>query len=104
MLRNRLLLVMLLGILTAGDPAPAAQWTPTFVPDYLGFKPTFKAIWASSANDIYALGIFGPSDDTVIYHYNGQSWSVVYVNRSDVDLVDLWGSGPGDVYAAGYQF
>lgn len=59
-----------------------------------------RDIWGSSASDIFAVG-----DSGTIVHYDGEAWSVMDVPATggNRDLLAVWGSGPGDVYAAGYD-
>ncbi len=57
-------------------------------------------VWGSGATDVYVVtgGIFGPTGD--ILHSDGSGeWTLV--DGSFPSLNAVWGSGPGDVYAAG---
>ncbi|MEW5802522.1 MAG: hypothetical protein AB1847_10535 [bacterium] len=63
---------------------------------------TLTAIWGSSQSNIFAVGgtpgqISGMA---MILHYNGAEWSIM---DSDFPgcLLDVWGSGPNDVFATG---
>jgi len=58
-----------------------------------GINPNIKAVWAASANDVYAAGTGGLG----IYHHDGTAWTQVF-NTGDVSAI--WGSGPNDIYAA----
>jgi hypothetical protein len=53
-----------------------------------------SAIWASSANDVYAVGM-----DAIVAHYNGTTWSKTIVGEPN--KTSIWGSGPGDIYTLG---
>ena len=56
---------------------------------------TLTAAWASSARDVWAVGVAG-----TILHFDGSRWSCVPSGTSQ-DLRTVWGSGPDDVWAAG---
>lgn len=55
-----------------------------------------RAIWASSASDVFVAGVQGS-----IARYDGSSW-VSWFPADGWGLHALWGSGPSDVYAAGF--
>ena len=63
-------------------------------------SPIFKAIWGSSANDIFAVGSVGsyPTSSGVIAHWNGTAWSYMTV-PAIAGLNAVWGSASNDVYA-----
>lgn len=52
-----------------------------------------RAIWGSSASDIWAGG-----DEGLLLHYDGASWSSVPSGTTD-PLVALWGTAPDDIWA-----
>ena len=52
----------------------------------------FYGLWGSSANDIWAVGAQG-----VVRRYDGQRWAPV-VPFAAGDLIDIWGTGPADIY------
>jgi hypothetical protein len=74
--------------------------------DTLGFQPmpgfptqtgiNLLAIWANSPSDVFVTGRPGR-----IVHYDGTSWTVMTpATGGGLDqLVAVWGSGPGDVFA-----
>ncbi len=57
---------------------------------------TWRAIWGSSADDIFVVG----GD---IRHYDGFNWETM-TNPSDKSLYGVWGSGPDNVYAVGREY
>jgi hypothetical protein len=64
-------------------------------------------IWASSGKDIFAVGgTIGQSYKdparTMILHYNGTAWSIMDADFPGC-LLDVWGSGPDDVFAVGME-
>jgi hypothetical protein len=60
-----------------------------------------RAVWSSGPSDVVAVGYGGSMNPNgLILHYNGSSWSTVYV-ADPVVLESVWGSGPNDVFAVG---
>ncbi len=60
-------------------------------------KGYLYAIWGSSASDIFVAGTRG-----IILHYNGETWARMETGIEDsITLRSIWGSGPGNVFAAG---
>jgi hypothetical protein len=57
--------------------------------------PALRAIWGSSANDVFAAGESG-----AILHSTGASWSAMASDTSQW-LNALWGSSENDVFAVG---
>jgi len=53
-------------------------------------------IWASSENDIWFVGTKG-----LIIHYDGSSFTTME-KLTDIELTDVWGTGPDNVWASGY--
>jgi len=53
------------------------------------------AIWATSADDIFAVGMSG-----AIFHCDG-SKLVSMPSNTSTNLLDIWGSSPRDVFAVG---
>jgi hypothetical protein len=69
----------------------------------------YCSFWGSSATDVFAVGNPGspdagpftaPAYPSVIVHYDGQSWSEMRRNATDV-LSGIWGTSPTDVFAVG---
>ena len=56
---------------------------------------SYRAIWGTSDTDVFAVGTFG-----TIRHYDGKSW-VKQVSGTGNHLIDVWGTGPKNVYAVG---
>lgn len=52
-------------------------------------------VWGSSATDVFAVGHSG-----VIIHFDGQTWAE-QPSGTELDLISLWGTGPGEVLAVG---
>lgn len=53
---------------------------------------TLYGLWGASESDLWAVGARG-----VVRHYDGQRWSPV-VPFAEGDLLDIWGTGPTDIY------
>ncbi len=62
----------------------------------------FRGIWGTGPNNIYAVGYIDeyPDNVHVIVHYDGSEWSIVYQTSGEGELVDIWGSGPDDIFVA----
>lgn len=54
---------------------------------------TLRGVWASGANDVWAVG------DTIL-HFDGLSWSM-FDKGTPEPLYAVWGSGPQDVWTVG---
>ncbi len=70
----------------------------------------FASVWGSGPDDVWAVGLV---DDAEFYvyttplaaHWNGSAWSLVALpseSYTSATVTALWGSGPDDVWAAGY--
>jgi photosystem II stability/assembly factor-like uncharacterized protein len=57
--------------------------------------PLLTAVWASSANNVFAVGFEG-----TIMHYNGSNWAKME-SGTGRNLFDVWGISSNDVYACG---
>ncbi|MGB2869028.1 MAG: hypothetical protein WBD36_11295 [Bacteroidota bacterium] len=57
----------------------------------------FLKFWGPSLNNLYGVGSNG-----CISYYNGTSWQKLE-NGTTVDLLDVWGSPRGTVWAVGYK-
>lgn len=55
-----------------------------------------RGVWGSSATDIFAVG-----DRSLIYHYDGTSWSKMENPAKYYHLKSVWGTAPDNVYAVG---
>ena len=53
-------------------------------------------MWGAAADDVWAVG-----DGGTLAHYDGATWSAV-ASPTTQPLNAVWGSGPGDVWVAGY--
>jgi hypothetical protein len=53
-------------------------------------------LWASSENDVWFVGYKGR-----IIHYDGSSFTNME-KLTDIELTDVWGTGPDNVWACGY--
>lgn len=73
-----------------------------------GLPRPVQTVWGSGPDDVWAGGGDGPLCD--LRHWNGDDWSVVpCVGDDDAGedteigaIFDIWGSGPDDVFAAGW--
>jgi hypothetical protein len=80
------------------------NWVPQAIPD--GFYGRPIRLWGSGPHDVY---IVGDQDSTAILHSTGdgtwvsQATGAMQGDQSNqvTGLIGLWGSGSGDVYAAG---
>jgi hypothetical protein len=74
------------------------------------------ALWGSSATDVFAVGSLWPFDadnhEAYVAHYDGIAWTPMQIGPGtcltgggslgcNVELSDVWGSSPTDVYAVG---
>jgi len=73
------------------------SWKPMAGP----FNGSVRGIWGSSVTDVFAVGgELGPQYG--IYHYDGVMWTLMTATPANpVDLYDVWGTGPNDVWAVG---
>jgi hypothetical protein len=65
---------------------------------------TLRAIWGTSATDVFAAGSWfdGLEVHGYVVHYNGTQWSPMDLGGADaIRLSDVWGSSSTDVYAVG---
>ncbi|HEX2869192.1 MAG TPA: hypothetical protein VHO03_19270 [Ignavibacteriales bacterium] len=74
------------------------KWTPYNI-SYSG-----NTLFGFSRNDVW-MG----SGDGQIWHYDGVSWKRNYTYKADngrnlVEVMNIWGSSPNDVYASGVMF
>ncbi|RPJ28823.1 MAG: fibronectin type III domain-containing protein [Chloroflexi bacterium] len=66
-----------------------------------------NGVWGSGTNDIYAVGSGnnGSSVATLLYHYDGSSWTSSSLPSlsgwSTIRLYSIWGSSANDVYIVG---
>jgi hypothetical protein len=81
---------------TGGVVRSAGDGVWSYPPERMPEAYGASAMWGSSASDLYALSYY-----SLIYHSNGDGmWSP---QRTDAkELVDIWGTGPADLYAIGY--
>ncbi len=79
---------------------PIARWmgrsfaTTMCVPTDIRQGSIIK-LWGTSPKSVYAVGYIG-----TIIHYNGSTWQKVE-SGTDIDLVDIWGTGDDDIWIAG---
>ena len=60
------------------------------------FPSSFFAVWGSSSEDVYAVGMNGN-----MIHFDGLAWRKQPTGLVFSTFFDVWGSGPYDVYVAG---
>ena len=88
-----------------------ARWSTSHSGAAIDGKPvTFTSLWGSGPEDVFAAGhtwdLGSLRDEGLILHYDGKSWSKVHSIKSaenDAQLLGLWGSGPADLYAVGFE-
>jgi hypothetical protein len=97
--------------LVAADSAMAA-WTLVPSPNGSGRQSMLRAVAALSPNDVWAVGFATPADsgapETLIEHWDGQTWSVVpSPNRTGRDaqnaLYGVAAVAPDDAWGVGYS-
>ncbi|MDY7232470.1 WD40/YVTN/BNR-like repeat-containing protein [Hyalangium rubrum] len=57
--------------------------------------------WALSPTDAFVVG--GGSHRWSMWRWNGQTWNPMDINLGQDELLELWGSGPDDVWAVGWR-
>lgn len=72
-----------------------SSWTQARFPE----EGVLWGVWASSPNDVFAVGI--DVNGGFIIHYDGRLWSRMVVPPTPKPLADIWGSSGSDVYAVG---
>jgi hypothetical protein len=84
-----------------------STWRDTGTGLLIGMTQTFRGVWGSGPSDVWAVGqtcqASGPSQgcgQDSLQHWNGSAWSIPYSGPT-FGFVDVWGSGPGDVWAVG---
>ena len=90
-------------IYAVGRSAPGGRWFGVIM-KFDGFAWTqvylgwigFNAVWGSSPNDVYAVGVQGQ-----VVHYDGDAWQIVFSTSGFGTLYDVWGSSAEDVFAVG---
>src|SRR6185369_1870292 len=60
---------------------------------------TVTGIWGSGSDDVWVVGRTKYGAHRVIYHWDGNAWSLDTTGKES--LGSVWGSGPRDVWAAG---
>jgi len=63
----------------------------------IGTNETVEKLWYNSQNNIYGIG-----NEGLIVHYNGSSWQK-QESGTNVNLTDIWGSGPGNIWVCGHE-
>ncbi len=88
--KNLLPIILILILISHLDICFSGEWKDQSFDTDLDVRD----IWGSSASDVYAVG-----DNGTIYHYDGNSWTLVVVGRERLNSV--WCKSPQDVYAVG---
>jgi hypothetical protein len=79
--------------------AGSGAWTDVTSSLGAGTFSAINGIWASAANDVYAVGNSGQA-----FHYDGSSWSTVSLPGSPTgNFTDVCGTSSSDVYIVGYN-
>ena len=65
------------------------RWSGQDVPGGWG---TYRGVWGSKSSDVFAGG-------SRLMHFNGVSWTVMMGATANLQVADVWGSSPTDVYA-----
>jgi hypothetical protein len=100
-------------------------WTYSSIPT----ASTVSGLWGSASDDVWATGLANGTPDAVLLHWDGHTWTESFKWSLPTDavyyppyyagcgyhcaglgnwsyantLAGVWGSGPGDVWAAGTQ-
>ncbi len=76
---------------------------------YLGSAQTImQSIWGSSPKDVYVVG-HNDTGDGKMYHFDGKTWTPVTLYFPDrwgnaaIDLGDIYGFAPNDIWAVGQR-
>jgi hypothetical protein len=92
------------------------QWSPIPSPAINVEGGLITAIWGSAGTDVFAVGSLWPfgefSHEAYVAHYDGTAWTPMQIGPGtcltgggglgcNVELSDVWGSSPTDVYAVG---
>jgi hypothetical protein len=72
------------------------NFNPVQIPSIVWGPYQMNKLWGSSSSDLYVVGNNGN-----IAHWNGSKWTKIE-SGTDVDLLDIWGSPDGTVWACGY--
>jgi hypothetical protein len=83
-------------------PTNEIAWN-TVVPIRSDARTFNSRIWGSSSTDIYVGQVASKSRENLmaLSHYDGNTWEIVPLSFGNgVQLPDIWGSGPDDVYVA----
>ena len=71
------------------------KWTK--LPGYHNIS-SLQALWGTSFDNVY--GVY----NDICYHFNGTQWSLhSQLDRPNFCFMDIWGSGPNNIYAVGYE-
>ncbi len=65
------------------------RWSGQDVPGGWG---TYRGVWGSKSSDVFAGG-------SRLMHFDGVSWTVMMGATANLQVADVWGSSPTDVYA-----
>lgn len=105
---NPLTLTVATGTTTPGQfqvtcVGQVSQWTLVDA----GTTADLTDVWSSSPTNVFIVGETTTSRGSrlasVIRRFDGTQWTEQF-RQSDLRLRGLWGSGPGDVYAVGFDF
>jgi hypothetical protein len=77
------------------DDLGVLKWTSQTLPANTVTWEQVNTVWGSGANDVW-LG--GPPGNNAIMRWNGSSWTT---QASARDVIQIWGSGAGNVYFVG---
>jgi hypothetical protein len=83
-----------LSVWTPPLPCAIGTWCTETAP--VTGTPLLHAVWAASANDVFAVG----DDGTIIHRNSAGTWSVMTSGTTN-DLRGVWGSSASDVWAGG---
>jgi hypothetical protein len=76
--------------------AGPAGWTTYTLADAAHVAQDLKAVWGTSADDVWAAGANGTA-----FHFDGVAWRPVDTAGTFVTLRAIWGSAANDVFIAG---
>jgi hypothetical protein len=90
---------------TPVDPYPRNPreyvWEMTPLASAGVIQSTMNSVWGSSPRDVYAVGHSSIGSVGNMYHFDGSNWTSVGLSLGGIDLADIIGFSPNDIYAVG---
>jgi hypothetical protein len=91
-----------------------ALCSPIWIKETSGTNYSLRSVWGSGPGNVFVatspvpcmgeLNAPCPDQPALVLHYDGTRWTTMPLGADhNVGLTDIWGSGPGDVWAVGSQ-